>query len=88
MIFVCGGVVGVVVGDEDADADATADADVGVHSNEHVQQRWLRPFFLFSSSCEFGSGKLSLGTRCMTVVFPTGSPSAARVTLPCKNRPW
>ena len=33
MIFVCGGVVGVVVGDEDADAD------VGVHSNEHVQQR-------------------------------------------------
>ena len=40
MIFVCGGgVVGVVVGDEDADADATADADVGVHSNEHVQQR-------------------------------------------------
>ena len=50
MIFVCGGVVGVVVGDEDADADATADADVGVHSNEHVQQRWLRPVFLFSSS--------------------------------------
>ena len=40
MSFVCGGgVVGVVVGDEDADADATADADVGVHSNEHVQQR-------------------------------------------------
>lgn len=42
----------------------------------------------FSIPCEFGSGKLSLGTRCMTVVFPTGSPSAARVTLPCKNRPW
>ena len=40
------------------------------------------------SPCEFGSGRLSLGTRCMTVVFPVGKPSAARVTLPWRNRPW
>ena len=37
---------------------------------------------------ELGSGRFSLGTRCMTQVLPAGSPSAPRVTLPCRNRPW
>ena len=31
-----------------------------------------------SLPCEFGSGKLSLGTRCMTVVLPVGSPRAVK----------
>lgn len=38
--------------------------------------------------CELGSGKLSLGTKCITVVLPSGSPSAPNVTLQCKNLPW
>lgn len=38
--------------------------------------------------CELGSGKFSLGTRCMTVVLPNGNPNAPNVTLLCKNRPW
>lgn len=38
--------------------------------------------------CEFGSGRFSRGTRCITVVFPKGSPSAPSVTLLCRKRPW
>ena len=33
---------------------------------------------LFTLPCEFGSGKLSRGTRCMTVVFPVGNPRAVK----------
>lgn len=40
------------------------------------------------SPCELGSGKLSRGTKCITVVFPNGSPRAPKVTLQCKKRPW
>lgn len=38
--------------------------------------------------CEFGSGKLSRGTKCITVVLPNGNPSAPNVTLQCRKRPW
>ena len=37
--------------------------------------------------CEFGSGKFSLGTRCMTVVFPVAKPNADSVTLQWRKRP-
>lgn len=37
--------------------------------------------------CELGSGKFSLGTRCITVVLPKGSPNAPNVTLLCRNLP-
>lgn len=36
----------------------------------------------------FGSGKFSLGTRCITVVLPIGSCKAPNVTLPWRNLPW
>lgn len=42
----------------------------------------------FNLPCELGSGKLSRGTKCITVVFPSGRPKAPKVTLQCKNRPW
>lgn len=38
--------------------------------------------------CEFGSGNVSRGTKCITVVLPKGSTSAPNVTLQCKNLPW
>lgn len=37
---------------------------------------------------EFGSGRFSRVTKCITVVLPAGSESALKVTLPCRNRPW
>jgi len=52
------------------------------------QHRDLPVFFLLRSSWLEGSGRLSLGTRCITVVFPAGSPSADNVTFPWRNRPW
>ena len=52
------------------------------------QHRDLPVFFLLRSSWLEGSGRLSLGTRCITVVFPAGRPRAERVTFPCRNRPW
>ena len=52
------------------------------------QHRDLPVFFLLRSSWLEGSGRLSLGTRCITVVFPAGSPSADSVTFPWRNRPW
>lgn len=53
-----------------------------------VQQLDVPPLLFCRWSCEFGSGRFSLGTRCMTQVLPAGSPSAPSVTLPCRNRPW
>lgn len=52
------------------------------------QHRDAAVFFRCRSSCDEGSGRLSLGTRCITAVFPVGNPRADRVTLPCRNRPW
>jgi len=52
------------------------------------QHRDLPVFFLLRSSWLEGSGRLSLGTRCITVVFPAGRPRADSVTFPCRNRPW
>ena len=43
--------------------------------NEKIQ---LLSKYKISLPCEFGSGKLSLGTRCMTVVLPVGSPRAVK----------
>ena len=43
--------------------------------NEKIQ---LKSRHKISLPCEFGSGKLSLGTRCMTVVLPVGSPRAVK----------
>lgn len=40
------------------------------------------------SPWELGSGRLSRGTKCITVVLPSGNPSAPNVTLQCKNLPW
>lgn len=37
---------------------------------------------------EFGSGRLSRGTKCITVVLPNGKLNAPNVTLQCKNLPW
>jgi len=52
------------------------------------QHRDLPDFFLLRSSWLDGSGRLSLGTRCITVVLPPGSPSADNVTFPWRNLPW
>jgi len=53
---------------------------------QHRQQELL--FDFFKLSLEFGSGRFSRVTRCMTVVFPTGKLKALRVTEPCRNLPW
>lgn len=54
-----------------------------------MTQQLLSPVFsLFLWPWEFGSGKVSLATKCITVVFPKGSLRAPSVTLPCRKRPW
>lgn len=45
-------------------------------------------FSLFLWPWELGSGRVSLATRCMTVVRPGGSFRAPRVTFPWRKRPW
>lgn len=56
---------------------------------QEAEQQLLPPPLLFCLwSWELGSGKFSRGTRCITDVFPKGSPSAPSVTLLCKKRPW
>lgn len=45
-------------------------------------------FSLFLWPWEFGSGSVSLATKCMTVVRPGGNFRAPSVTLPCRKRPW
>jgi len=52
------------------------------------QQREPPAFFLLRSSWLLGSGSDSRGTRCITAVFPLGSPRAESVTLPWRNLPW
>lgn len=52
------------------------------------QHRDLPDFFLLRSSWLDGSGRLSLGTRCITVVLPPGRPRADNVTFPWRNLPW
>lgn len=53
-----------------------------------TQQLLSLVFSLFLWPWEFGSGKVSLATKCITVVFPKGSLRAPSVTLPCRKRPW
>lgn len=62
----------------------------GLHSMQQLvlQQPLLRSLLFWRWSCELGSGRFSRGTRCITVVLPSGSCSAPRVTLPCRKRPW
>lgn len=56
---------------------------------QEVEQQLLLPPLLFCLwSWEFGSGKFSLGTRCITVVLPNGKPRAPNVTLLWRNLPW
>lgn len=63
--------------------------DGGYSIQQLVEQHLLEPPLLFCRwSCEFGSGKLSRGTKCITVVLPKGNPSAPNVTLQCRKRPW
>lgn len=45
-------------------------------------------FSLFLWPWELGSGRVSLATKCITVVRPGGSFRAPRVTLPWRKRPW
>jgi len=52
------------------------------------QHLLLVVFFRCRSSWLEGSGSDSLGTRCMTAVFPHGNPRADKVTFPCRNLPW
>lgn len=60
-----------------------------LHSAYRITQQLLSPVFSrFLWPWEFGSGKVSLATKCITVVLPRGSFSAPNVTLPCRNRPW
>jgi len=60
---------------------------VGVWYHEIVQQLQQADFDFFRLSDEFGSGKFSLATRCMTVVLAMGRLSAPNDTLPCRKRP-
>lgn len=54
-----------------------------------ITQQLLSPVFSrFLCPWEFGSGNVSLATKCITVVFPWGSFNAPSVTLPCRKRPW
>lgn len=46
-----------------------------------IETIFLFFFFFENLPCELGSGKLSRGTKCITVVLPNGSPSAPKVTL-------
>lgn len=48
--------------------------------------KWI--MFLSIIPLEFGSGNVSLVTRCITVEEPIGKCSAPSVTLPCRKRPW
>lgn len=62
---------------------------IGYNIQQLVEQHLLEPPLLFCRwSCEFGSGRLSRGTKCITVVLPNGSPNAPSVTLQCRNLPW
>lgn len=54
-----------------------------------ITQQLLSPVFSrFLWPCELGSGRVSLATKCITVVLPKGSFNAPRVTFPCRNLPW
>lgn len=52
------------------------------------QQLLSVAFSLFLWPWELGSGRVSLATKCITVVRPGGSFRAPRVTLPWRKRPW
>lgn len=64
----------------------TAHSAGGAH---RITQQLLSPVFSrFLWPWEFGSGSVSLATKCITVVLPKGSFNAPNVTFPCRNRPW
>lgn len=55
------------------------------YDRTHRQQP---PRFRFDNeSLEFGSGRFSRVTKCITVVFPCGRFNALSVTEPCRKRP-
>lgn len=58
--------------------------------SQTIQQQQLC-WFIFSRflwPCVAGSGKFSLETRCITLLFPVSRLRADNETFPCRNRPW
>lgn len=65
-----------------------ADSECGIEEVSEDHNQWPEIVQFCFSPCELGSGKFSLGTRCITVVRAGTRPKAPNVTLLCKKRPW